>query len=205
MNYYEILGVATDATLEQIKAVHKKLVKKYHPDTKHGDKEKFLNVQHAYDILKDPEKREHYDKTGNDYVPEEDNTLEIIATLFNALIDSDKPIENYVETIKEALQFTIKEANSQIERINKDINKFRRLQKRLKKKKGSADDTDFFFTALNSKIIKNEDRKKRAQSTVADTYKALKMMETYEDTGEPGSEEGFMSSMTIKKMYKFRS
>src|SRR5690349_1574860 len=101
MNYYEMLGVPSDATPEQIKTAHKKLVKRYHPDTKHGNEEKFRQVQHAYDILKDPEKRAHYDATGTDFTAPEDNSFDIIATLFNAMLEKGVMTDNYVETLKD--------------------------------------------------------------------------------------------------------
>ena len=65
---YEILGVNKNATDDEIKKAYKKLAKKYHPDLNPDDKEaaerkmKELNV--AYDILKDPQKRAQYDQFG---------------------------------------------------------------------------------------------------------------------------------------------
>jgi len=63
-NYYEILGVAKDATLTEIKKAHKKLILKHHPD-KGGDPEKFKEVQKAYEVLSDSNSRSVYDLYGN--------------------------------------------------------------------------------------------------------------------------------------------
>lgn len=71
-NYYEILGVSKDATQEELKKKYRKLSLQYHPDRQQGKSEeevaesekKFKEVVEAYDILKDPEKRRHYDKYG---------------------------------------------------------------------------------------------------------------------------------------------
>lgn len=63
-NYYEVLGVQKDATLEEIKKIYKKLAKKYHPDLNQGNKEaeqKFIEIKEAYDTLSDEGKRKSYD------------------------------------------------------------------------------------------------------------------------------------------------
>ena len=67
-NPYEVLGVARDASDADIKKAYHKLVMKYHPDKNPGDKtaeEKFKEVNNAFDILKDPQKRAAYDRYGD--------------------------------------------------------------------------------------------------------------------------------------------
>lgn len=67
-NPYEVLGVARDASDADIKKAYHKLVMKYHPDRNPGDtsaEEKFKEVNNAFDILKDPQKRAAYDRFGN--------------------------------------------------------------------------------------------------------------------------------------------
>ncbi len=67
-NPYEVLGVARDATDADIKKAYHKLVMQYHPDKNPGDKsaeEKFKEVNNAFDILKDPQKRAAYDRFGD--------------------------------------------------------------------------------------------------------------------------------------------
>ena len=60
MNYYDVLGVATDATESQIKKAYRRLASQHHPD-KGGDKIQFQQIQEAYEILGDNEKRMDYD------------------------------------------------------------------------------------------------------------------------------------------------
>jgi DnaJ-class molecular chaperone len=67
-DYYEILGVAHDAAPEAIKKAYRALARKYHPDVNPGDKSaeaRFKEVQQAYDILSDQEKRARYDRYGD--------------------------------------------------------------------------------------------------------------------------------------------
>jgi len=67
-DYYEVLGVARDATGIQLKAAFRKLAMQYHPDRNPGSKEaetKFKEVNEAYDALKDSQKRSAYDRFGH--------------------------------------------------------------------------------------------------------------------------------------------
>ena len=63
--YYELLGVAKNATTDEIKKAFRKKAIKEHPD-KGGDLEKFKELSVAYEVLGDPEKRQLYDKFGED-------------------------------------------------------------------------------------------------------------------------------------------
>lgn len=66
-DYYKLLDVARTATQEEISKAYKKLARKYHPDLNPGDaaaEEAFKDINEAYEVLKDPEKRKLYDQLG---------------------------------------------------------------------------------------------------------------------------------------------
>ncbi len=68
-DYYKILGVSRDATQEEIQRAYRKLARKYHPDVnKSADaEEKFKEINEAYEVLRDPEKRKKYDQLGTSW------------------------------------------------------------------------------------------------------------------------------------------
>ena len=69
-DYYKLLGVDKNAKPEEISKAFKKLARKYHPDLNPGDKkseEKFKEINEAYEVLKDPEKRKLYDMYGHNF------------------------------------------------------------------------------------------------------------------------------------------
>ncbi|MEJ2569085.1 MAG: J domain-containing protein [Anaerolineales bacterium] len=69
-DYYKILGVKKDASEDDIKKAFRKLARKHHPDLNPGDAsaaERFKEINEAYEVLSDPEKREKYDRFGSQW------------------------------------------------------------------------------------------------------------------------------------------
>lgn len=64
-DYYEVLGVAKDASADEIKKAFRKAAVKHHPDKEGGDETKFKEVNEAYEVLKDQQKRQRYDQFGH--------------------------------------------------------------------------------------------------------------------------------------------
>lgn len=64
-DYYEVLGVSKDASADEIKKAFRRLAVQHHPDKEGGDEAKFKEVNEAYDVLKDTDKRQRYDRFGH--------------------------------------------------------------------------------------------------------------------------------------------
>jgi len=64
-DYYEILGVGKDASADEIKKAFRRLAVQHHPDKEGGDESKFKEINEAYEVLKDPSKRQRYDQFGH--------------------------------------------------------------------------------------------------------------------------------------------
>ena len=66
-DYYKILGVDRGADDKAVKTAYRKLARKYHPDVNKGNADRFKEINEAYDVLSDPEKRQRYDALGADW------------------------------------------------------------------------------------------------------------------------------------------
>src|SRR4030042_240416 len=69
-NYYDVLGVKRDASETEIKQAYRRLARKHHPDVNPGDKSaeaRFKEINAAYEVLSDKEKRQKYDQFGDQW------------------------------------------------------------------------------------------------------------------------------------------
>ena len=64
-DYYEVLGVSKNASADEIKKAFRRLAVKYHPDKEGGSEEKCKEINEAYEVLKDSQKRQRYDQFGH--------------------------------------------------------------------------------------------------------------------------------------------
>lgn len=136
-NLYQILGVAKDATMDQIKSSYRKLAKKYHPDVHPGDEEcekKFQEITEAYSILSDENKRKKYDAGFSDAQNAQENRQETHErkTQQTGTYDSKVDFENMNKTFERFFGFDPK---------TKDVTNEKKLNP---KQKNPLDTTDMF-------------------------------------------------------------
>ena len=139
-NLYDVLGVNKDADKDAIKKAHRNGVKKNHPD-KGGDKELFQEIQLAYDVLSDEQRRNKYDETG-----ETDKPRDLFAEMFASFIDS---LVSHLETSKTdnidlielgnaMLQQELEELTRKKHVVNRSLELLENALKRMDSKKGST-------------------------------------------------------------------
>lgn len=93
MNYYDVLELPKDASIEDIKKNYKTLAKKYHPDrNSNNDDSMFKNLTEAYSVLSDNDKRRQYDLFGNTNIPNISDIPDInIDNIFSNLFNFSNP------------------------------------------------------------------------------------------------------------------
>lgn len=136
---YAILGIQKGASKDAIKKAYRKKVKKYHPD-KGGDENIFRDIQEAYEVLSDDEKRAVYDLTGNIIKESLDaRAVEILATEFKLIFDkldnNDILVRGILSEVKAGLHKLIEEKKRQINYEKERWRVLTILRKRIKTKK----------------------------------------------------------------------
>jgi curved DNA-binding protein CbpA len=130
MTLYDKLNIKKDATPDEIKKAYRKSAKKNHPDKK-GDPEEMQAINKAYAILKDPEKRDRYDRTGEEETVNHEKTklTQIICEIVQMLINSN-PVD-----VKQSLKNLQQEWNRNYthgkSKVEKDIQAIKGFKSRV--------------------------------------------------------------------------
>lgn len=159
---YKSLGATDTCTEQELRDAYKRSVKINHPDAG-GDAEQFHKVQHAYMVLRDPKRREEYDKTGQDPGAEVDNEQAVILTVISQMLEQFVMAGEQVIYSDLIFQMTAKIRNDALEHEklvannNRSKVQIERLMKRFKKKsKASPDLIMLAFTGQLNLIANNE-------------------------------------------------
>lgn len=132
-NYYEILGVSKDASLQEIKKAYRTLAKEHHPDAG-GDEAKFKAIQEAYEVLSDSEKRRRYDagEEVNPTNPREEAAKQFLFQMFEAAVDKFGPNTDPFPVMNETVHEQIKALDKEIKVQKKRKQKFDKVQEKLR-------------------------------------------------------------------------
>ncbi len=99
-DYYKTLGVKKEATDKEIKSAYRKLARKYHPDTNKSAKaeSRFKEIQEAYEVLSDPDKRQKYDTLGSNW--DSDMAEDVMRRYYNSSHSGKESGHNKFYTFK---------------------------------------------------------------------------------------------------------
>jgi curved DNA-binding protein CbpA len=155
MNLYDILGVESGATPEQIKKAYRKLAMKHHPD-KGGDHETMQQVQKAYDILSDEDRRAKYDAHGTVDGPSLRQRVEAMlpSLIQDVLGDYEAEAVDLVSACNKVLRHTMDQANGLLGNHREKRRKLLSAQHRTKAKQGKVN----VLAAAMAHMVQQHDR-----------------------------------------------
>lgn len=189
-NLYDILGVDESATAEEIKEAYRNSSKENHPD-KGGSSEKMAEINHAHAILINPDKRERYDNTGEEYdQPFDQKFNSFVQEVFMALVDQCK--ENdiaHVDLIKAFKKHVLTvEGNIYKNKAEykKQISKLEKVLKRVKSSK-----KNLIGNVIQMNIDDLKKKIKACESDLEFIGSCKEVLESYNYEIDPKQEENY--------------
>lgn len=192
---YEILNVGRDATLEEIKKVHRRLVVEFHPDNQlTGDADRFQAIQQAYEVLSDPVRRARYDETGVTEAAVASAGLEMTARIIEMLVsqmlddinlnpatvDISSKVKASLMEHQRSCRAKINEAQRWLDRGHVLRDKFEYL----------GEGTDMMRGVFDGKIKKKQAELRQSKSDLDVAIKAIDLFKGYRYKMDPLLAEG---------------
>jgi len=183
MNPYKVLGVPKNASQIEIKYRWKQLCSLYHPDRETGDKAKMQEVNAAYEILSDKERRAAYDATGSTQ-PISSDTVEskiqsCLAEFFSVAIDQD--LYDIPKSVRESMINVLGVHKNQ---LRTTIHRIARLKLKRGKVVRKDDKPNMVEEILSGRLMTLEETKKRTEEIIEVFTGALQEVENYANRTE---------------------
>lgn len=178
-DHYSTIGVGKDADEDEIRKAYKSKAQKEHPD-KGGDESKFKELQHAYDVLSDSDRRHRYDR-GED-VSKRTSTIEEKATscmmqLFAQQLETTNDTLDMVLAAKTGIDMRISDLQQQVQKASEYIEKMHHLQKRMHYKGAGR---DMFKSLTEQRIDKCHESIEKLMEEGKVLERALVLVNEYE-------------------------
>lgn len=175
---YEVLGISHYATPEEIKRAYRKAAKFTHPDAG-GTPEKFAQVQHAYNVLSNPDRRARYDATGDAKEVQPDNQLAQIHALIMGAIDrviqgGDIECRDIVAAAVTLLGHDRAEGLHANKQLSRKKCEFEKIRKRFKFKGDGTDLIDRTFADRIADIDRSIATNEQVMEQVAEAIERLR-------------------------------
>lgn len=181
MTLYSDLGVTPDASTDEILKAGKKRQKETHPD-RGGDQEAFVKVTRALTVLKDPDRRAHYDRTGEEgssdpEAVENSEAMSVISQAMAHVMGSADPMTTDVMAeINRFIARNISNLRAQLAEADKQIKRTKEFKRRLKSPKEGPDPLG---QMLDGQIMGQQQRKSGAERGIRISERAQKMVKDY--------------------------
>lgn len=178
MNLYEILDVDRESSKADIKRAYRSLSQVCHPD-KGGDVDAFQALQHAYDVLKDPERRAKYDATGNtEPQPDVEQAArsELVALFSHLFEQNDHMPFDYIGAAQDILSGSLADHKGTLQKTKA---KAPRVQKLI-----DGFDNDLIVAGLNQKLENLNREIEGTQQGIDMHIKCLELLIDIKYTGE---------------------
>lgn len=180
MSHYETLNVPSDASAEDIKAAYRRAARDAHPDRAGGDTEQMAKVNRAYQVLSDPETRQHYDQTGGEPGQGPDPVTSTLAELFEMAIDGCDG--DVIDFCNQKITDALEELDHRQSSADKSIAKLTKKRDRVRAK-GNGEN---LFTALiDSKLTTERGLLAQVAATRKTMLGARERLNDYESTYVP--------------------
>lgn len=183
MNLYAILNVEPTASQNDIKKAYRRLAQVNHPDKNHGNKEakaKMQDIQRAYDILGDPERRKRYDETGATQDGPTTFTIarEQLAMLFVQMADNkDADSFDFKKGARDTINAMITDMKGKITLLQRSLRNIEKARKRLKRK---TEGEPFLIQVLDAHMRQTKEKIAHHENNIEVAGIMLKMLDDYE-------------------------
>ena len=184
MSLYDLLDVSEDASQSQIRKAYRKKAMRLHPDRNPSEsaEAEFKDIQKAYAVLGDPERRREYDLTGGvDETPIDQEARQVLAQLFEEVLKSANKMINITANLKgridshhSGLVKVLAEAEAETKRLNGLVDRV----------KHTGAGADLFSGVLREKISAAEKKVSSIQNTQEVTRRVSELLEEYESFPE---------------------
>lgn len=182
MSHYETLGVAPDASPEDIKRAYRKKSAKHHPDRPSGSTEAQAKVNEAYACLSDPVRRLGYDQTGRDPAkgPSLDDVAEHALQTLIARILEDEPDGDLVQLLDKHITDSVRSIRADKAAHEKRVARLSKQLDRVVRK--STGGESLFNRVLRDQIKQAEAGIEKAQQLLEVSERSLQILREHEDT-----------------------
>ena len=175
---YEILGVQSDCLMEVIRLAYKSKARELHPDKATSSTEAFQELNEAYSILRDPEKRAKYDagECTDDIAPMKEVAMARLGGLFQQAIATADDYKDMIEIIRSTTASGSLRMQADIDKLNAEIIKYKHVMDRVEY---TGDGGDIFTGQAELSISGMEDQVSHLSDEIEITKIVLGMLNDY--------------------------